>query len=242
MDLLYERYYSGRKLQNKVIADNDFTYQTILRFLQKYGIQSKKVLDLGCGVGTVDFYLAKKGAVVLGIDISQKVIEIATKNARDFKLNKVKFKIMNFPKSVPNGKFDIIICTEVLEHLRYDKLAIQKIETLSHTGSIIIVSSPSQNAPLHRMGLLKSFDKEVGHLRRYTIESYISLFKDYGFKILETKKTEGILRNFLFTNSFGGFLLRILSKWPFSGVVSFIDDLTIPIFGESNLYLVAQKK
>mgnify|MGYP001604730736 FL=1 len=63
-----------------------------------------------------------------------------------------------------------------------------------------------------------------------------------GLEILELKKTEGILRNFLFTNSLGGFLLKILNKWPISKIVTFLDNLTIPVFGESDIFLVAKKK
>jgi len=68
------------------------------------------------------------------------------------------------------------------------------------------------------------------------------LFEYAGFNILETNKTEGVIRNFLFTNQLGGFLLRILNKWPISNVVTVLDNLTIRLLGESNIYLVAEKK
>lgn len=99
-----------------------------------------------------------------------------------------------------------------------------------------------KNAPLFRLGKLKTFDREVGHLRRYSEKDFISLFEKNGFGVLETKKVEGVLRNFLFTNSFGGFLLKILSKRPFSGVVTFIDNLSTPIFGESDIFVIARKQ
>lgn len=243
MNLLYENYHSERNRQKLVINDNNFTYGVILSFLQKIKIKSKKILDIGCGVGTIDFYLAKKGATVLGVDISQNGISIAKENASilGFK-NKIKYKVLDFQKQSIQGKYDLVICSEVLEHIKDDKQAVKKINRLLKKGAIVIASSPSINAPLFRLGLLKKFDKEVGHLRRYTIRSFIKLFTDAEFKVMETKKTEGILRNFLFTNSFGGFLLRILNKWPFSEIVTFFDNLTIPIFGESDIYLVAQKK
>lgn len=239
---LYERYHSKRKLQRFVIENSDFVYRSLIYFLRKYLKYSRKVLDIGCGVGTIDFYLAKCGQSVTGIDISQKSITIAKKNATHFKLNKkIVFKVLEFPYEMPRGRFDIIICSEVLEHLKYDKLAIEKIKNLLVRDGVLIASSPSQNAPLYRLGLLKKFDNEVGHLRRYTEESFRNLFENSGFKIIETKKTEGMLRNFLFTNSVGGFSLKILKRWPFSAIISFLDDLIVPIFGESNIYLVAMK-
>ena len=243
MNLLYDKFHSGRKLQKWVILKNDFTYRNLLYFLEKYGGDRVKILDIGCGVGTIDFYLAKHGRNVTGIDISQNSILVAKKNALHFRLNKkIAFKVLEFPNKIPNGRFDIVICSEVLEHLKNDKMAVKKIQTLLLADGLLIASSPSQNAPLFKWGFLKKFDKEVGHLRRYTEKKFISLFESAGFRILETKRTEGILRNFLFTNPIGGLSLRILKRWPFSAIISFLDDLTIPILGESNIYIVAQKQ
>jgi SAM-dependent methyltransferase len=240
---LYERYHSKRKLQRFVIDEKNFAYRTLIYFLRKYQRNRKKVLDIGCGVGTIDFYLAKQGFNITGIDISQNSISIAKKNAEYFKLNKkIVFKVLDFPNKIPKGKFDIIICSEVLEHLKHDKVAVEKIKIFLTSGGILIASSPSQNSLLYRWGLLNKFEKEVGHLRRYSEESFRNLFENAGFRILETKKIEGILRNFLFTNQIGGFSLKILKRRPFSDVISFLDDLMIPIFGESDIYVVAQKK
>ena len=243
MNLLYERFHSGRKLQKRIISKNDFTYRNLLHFLEKHGGNRAKILDIGCGVGTIDFYLAKHGQNVTGIDVSQNSISVAKKNALRFRLNKkIAFQVMEFPNKIPNGRFDIIICSEVLEHLKHDKMAVEKIKTLLLPDGVLIASSPSQSSPLYRLGLLNRFEKKVGHLRRYTEETYRNLFENAGFKILETKKTEGILRNILFTNPIGGFSLKVLKRWPFSVVITFLDDLAIPIFGESDIYIIAQKK
>lgn len=239
---LYERYHLDRKLQNHVIEDDNFVYRTLIFFLRKYRKHTGRVLDIGCGVGTIDFYLAKLGRTVTGIDVSRNSISIAKRNAEYLKLNrKIVFKVLEFPNKLPRGKFDIIICSEVLEHLKDDKIAIKKIKTLLSAKGILIASSPSENSPLYKLGLLNKFEKEVGHLRRYSEESYRNLFENAGFRILEVKKTEGILRNLLFTNPIGSFLLKVLKRWPFSTTISFFDDLIIPFFGESNIYVVSQK-
>lgn len=240
---LYEVYHKNRKQQIRIITKSDFTYQTVLYFLSKYIKKSDFILDIGCGVGTVDFYLGSLGVKVLGIDISSNGIEIAKKNSKHLGVARlVKFSRMNFPESLPKKRFDLIVCSEVLEHLDNDENAVKGIFNLLKPGGLVIASSPSRNAPLFKLGLLRRFDREVGHLRRYSLKSFGWLFKITGFEILETKKTEGLLRNFLFTSSFGGLLLRLLNKWPFSKIVTFIDNLSIPIFGESNLYIIAQKK
>ncbi|HKC04916.1 MAG TPA: class I SAM-dependent methyltransferase [Patescibacteria group bacterium] len=243
MNLLYERYHSKRKTQKRVISDNDFTYLSILKLLQKYGIKDKDILDIGCGVGTIDLYLAKNGAKVFGIDISHKGIIIAKENAKKLHMTEnLEFKVFNFPYKIPLAKYDIIICSEILEHIKDDKLAVKKMVSLLRPKGIIIASSPSYQSLLYRYGKLKKFDEEVGHLRRYNERSYKSLFINVGLRIKELKKIQGFLRDFLFTNKIGGFLLRFINKWPFSIIFTFLDDLTIPFFGESNIILVAQRK
>ena len=240
---LYEKYHLTRKLQKRVISKNDFTYRTVLSFAKKYENGRSRILDIGCGVGTVSLYLGANGKKVCGIDISRSGILVAKQNAKNFGLEKsIKFSVIDFPKVLPRKTFDLIICSEVLEHIRNDKMAVVRMNSILRKGGVVIASSPSLNAPLYKMGLLKNFDREVGHLRRYKEESFKNLFEAAEFKVLETKKTEGILRNFLFTNSFGGFLLRVLNKRPFSEIVTFLDNLTISLFGESNIYLVAQKQ
>lgn len=239
---LYEKYHSHRKIQKRIIESDDFTYNTLLFLLKKYLKKGNSVLDVGCGVGTVALYIGSLGHNVLGIDVSERGVGIAKQNASNLKVdNNVKFEKMDFAHSLPRQKFDAIVCTEVLEHLKSDKNAVSNMRSLLKRGGIVIASSPSLNAPLYKMGFLKKFDHKVGHLRRYNLQGFKKLFSDRGFRILEIKKTEGILRNLLFTNDVAGFLLKILMKIHLTGMISYLDDITIPLFGESGFYIVAKK-
>lgn len=240
---IYENYHSNRKIQKEIIRHDDFTYHEIISILDSLKLENKWVLDIGCGVGTIDFYLASKNINILGIDISKKGILTAIKNKNNLNLNNknVNFKNIDFSKFRTTFKYDVIVCSEVLEHIDRDKMSVKKINNLLKKGGVVVASSPSKNAPLYKLHLLDKFDREVGHKRRYLESEFKSLFLESGFRVLKIKKTEGVIRNFLFTNKLGGILLRLLNKWPISKMVTVIDDLTIPIFGESNLYLVAQK-
>jgi 2-polyprenyl-3-methyl-5-hydroxy-6-metoxy-1,4-benzoquinol methylase len=243
MRRLYELYHTKRKIQKRIITESDFTYQNLLFLVRKISLRHKKVLDIGCGVGTIDFYLANKGARVKGLDISQNAVMFARMNAEKLGLGKkVKFEVANFPHKGVKGRFDVIICSEVLEHLENDFEAVAVMKQLLKRNGIIIASSPSLNSPLFKIGVLKNFDRKVGHLRRYNEDSFRLLFETNGLRVSQIRSTEGIIRNFLFTNSVGGYLLRILNKWPFSLLITAIDNLTVPVFGESDIFLIAQKK
>ena len=106
---------------------------------------------------------------------------------------------------------------------------------------LLIITTPSSNAPLYRLGLLNKFDISVGHLRRYTLPELTMLVEKNGYKVMKSGRHEGILRNYLFTNRGAGKLLKFV-RWKISNIISIIDRMTIPIFGESNIHIVAQKK
>lgn len=238
---LYETYHGSRKLQKRIISDNNFTYREIIKLFEKYSDQYTSVLDIGSGVGTIDFYLASKGKKVTGIEISQNAVEVAKANAKLFDLDKkITFIAAEFPHKVPDKNYDLVIFSEVIEHLEDDQKALQDINKILKPGGLLIITTPSIHAPLYKIGLLNGFDREVGHLRRYTKEGLAELVKKSGYKIVSVGQHEGILRNFLFTNPVAGKSLRFV-RWQVSDLVSVIDSATIPLFGASNIHLVAKK-
>lgn len=237
----YEDFHKNSRLQNKLINPNNFTYRIILNLINKFLETPREILDIGCGVGTISLYLASKGNRVYGVDISSNAIKSCRTSAKKLRLeNKAHFKVMNFPKKIPNEKFDFILLLEVIEHLKNDDLALGKIYLLLRKGGIAIISTPSKNAPLYKLGLADEFDQRVGHLRRYTLEELVDKCKSVGFKILETKKTEGIIRNFLFLNPIAGKLIRFI-KFFIADFVTFIDEISLKIFGESDLFVIVKK-
>ncbi len=237
---IYESFHKTTTTQKRLIQDKNFTYRHILQILNKYITSSQKILDIGCGAGTLCLYYAHRGNAVVGIDISQTAINRAKKSASLLKLKKAKFEKMDFPNKTPQEQFDFIIFTEVIEHLENDELALNKIYKLLKKNGMAFISTPSRNAPLHRLGLAKNFDKEVGHLRRYTLKELEKKVKKSGFTIIETKKTEGIVRNFLFLNPIAGKSVRFI-KFFLSDWVTFIDAISLKLFGESNIFLVIKK-
>lgn len=212
--------------------------------LNRYTQRTQTILDIGCGTGSVDFYLASNHHQVTGIDISKRAIDACKQNAKKLGLVKettfVQTTVENFRT---RKKFDIVICLEVIEHLSNDKKALKKIHALLKKGGLLIMSTPSVNAPLYRIGFLDKFDKRVGHLRRYSMTSITRKVTNAGFKIVESHKTEGIVRNFLYTSTIGGkVLLRLINKFDIARkTASKLDAISLQVFGESDLMLVCKK-
>jgi len=236
----YEEFHKTTLSQTHLISGNNFTYRIILNVVNKYLESPKKILDIGCGAGTLSLYLASKGNDINGIDISSKAIKRCKESAQYLKIKNASFKRMNFPNQIPNLKYDFIICSEVIEHLKNDNMALNRIFDMLKPKGIAIISTPSQNAPLHRWGLVHGFDKRVGHLRRYKIDDLEKKCKSVGFIVLETRKTEGIVRNFLFLNSLAGKFVRFI-KFFISDIVTYVDNISLKFLGESQIFIVVQK-
>ncbi len=240
---LYEKYHKSTNIQKKIIAENNFTYRNIIFFLNKYLFLNKNfknVLDIGCGAGTIPLYIASKGYEVLGVDISDKAVESANGSAKYLKLSNAHFERIDFPERYPFGKYDFIIFTETIEHLEDDAKALSVIFKMLRKNGLLLISTPLISAPLARFRFVKEFDIKVGHLRRYTEEELVRKSRDAGFSVVEIKKTEGLLRNYLFINENAGKLIRYL-KFFLSDIISLLDKVLIPIFGASNVFLVLRK-
>lgn len=239
---IHQNYHNDTKVSQRIVFKNNFTYRLLLETIE--GIIKKnylKILDVGCGAGTLSFYLASSGHSVTGIDISQKAINQCRNSVKKIGLPNATFIRASFPQEVQiKEKYDLVIFTEVIEHLPDDQKAIVKIFNLLRKNGLLVLSTPSINAPLHKLGLTQNFDKEVGHLRRYSLPVLRKLLTQNGFKIKETRKTEGIIRNFLFVNPLAGKLVKVVNRFG-SDFVTYLDNISLKIFGESNYIIVARK-
>jgi len=242
---LYENFHSKSRVSTKIITSNNFTYYNLLKLIKYYFLRNKysnkKIIDIGCGVGAISFYLAQKGFNVQGVDISSRAIRICKSTSKILKLqNKAKFTRVDFSKVNFSQKVDFIICSEVLEHIESDKKTLMEIKKMLKNKGLLILSVPSSNAPLFKLGYAKKFDKKVGHLRRYSTKELKKLLKKTGFKIIEIKKAEGILRNLLFVSDKIGWIIKFI-KGPMVTIFHIIDNFLIWFFGESQIFIVARK-
>jgi len=238
----YNQFHKKSSSQKKIISKNNFTYFTILKNIQNILSlipKNSKILDFGCGSGTLSFYLSSCGYNLTGVDISPAVIKIAKKSAKQMKSN-VKLHTLKGFKRQMSKKYDLILCIEVIEHVKNDEQLLKEMRNCLKPGGYLYISTPSANAPLYKLGLLNKFDKEVGHLRRYSTKNLIEKVMNSGLVIIQESKEEGIIRNSFFTLKLFGWMVRFI-KGPIVIIVEFLDKLSIPFFGESNIHLLAQK-
>lgn len=82
--------------------------------------KNKKVLEIGCGIGTDTINFAKNGAFVTAVELSDKSLEIAKQRAKVYGLeNRIKFYLGNaeeLSKFVPIETYDLIYSFGVIHH------------------------------------------------------------------------------------------------------------------------------
>lgn len=93
-----------------------FWHGAKLRLLDRLQIadEGQTALDAGCGSGVVSNYLSEHCSKVIGIDMSQAAIDFASSQFCSSKLSFMKFELQSVSSI---GRFDLIVCFEVLEHL-----------------------------------------------------------------------------------------------------------------------------
>jgi len=222
---------------------NNFTYRLIFDFLDRYlPNQTLQVLDIGCGVGSISLYLAHKNHQVTGLDIATQAISSANQAKSKLGIKNAKFMVQDINQIKLLNKYDLIILSEVIEHVADDKQLIHQIYKCLNKDGRLIITTPSINAPLFKLGLLKDFDQKVGHLRRYSKNSLTKLIANSGFKIVVLEKHEGILRNFLFTLLSWTWPMKAIQKFKLLGdSVTVLDNLSLKLFGESNYFILVKK-
>ena len=79
-------------------------------------LEKVKVLDIGCGGGLLSEPMKRLGAEVVGIDASEKNIQVAKLHAKKNGLN-IKYHCASPENFVTNTKFDVILNMEIVEHV-----------------------------------------------------------------------------------------------------------------------------
>ena len=160
-----------------------------------------KLLDVGCGDGTLGYYAKAKYKEVYGVDISEKALNIARKRGV------ITFKVDLNKEALPfsNNFFDAVTCLDVIEHVIDPRFLVGEIHRVLKKGGILIISTPNIRYWRYLFSLIfkgrfpkTSNDTELwdgGHLHYFTFKDVEDLLTKYGFKIITKRGVFG--RDFL---------------------------------------------
>ena len=103
-------------------------------------LENVKILDIGCGGGLLSEPMSRLGADVMGIDASDKNIEIAKFHAKKDNLN-IKYFCASPEKLNTSEKFDVILNMEIVEHVEDVNFFLQSCSKLLRKNGIMFVAT-----------------------------------------------------------------------------------------------------
>lgn len=193
---IYRDYYSKRNILKNVAPD-----------------KNDSVLDFGCGVGRLSFFLSPYVQKITGVDVSEKMIQVA--NGNNTISGNTTFFLLNSPQiPVESGSVNKIISNWVFQHISddYCKKYLEEFNRVLSPGGEIFLFEQIKRSQQTAADI---------HIFR-TVDDYRKIFADAGFKEVYVKRAMRVpsrgmsLWNQLKINN--RFLLWLLSQ---------LDDMTM---------------
>ena len=148
----------------------------------------RRVLEVGCGIGTMSRKLAQLADVIVGIEPNAACIERVSAAMRDepkFSLRPSHLEECD-PRELATHEFDTVYCVNVLEHIEDDVEALRMFREALVAGGRVLIFVPAVQAAYGPL------DAELGHHRRYSAAQLSGAFLEAGLEPLSMRYTNPI--------------------------------------------------
>jgi ubiquinone/menaquinone biosynthesis C-methylase UbiE len=150
--------------------------------------EAEHVLDLGCGDGRLSLLL--RAGSLTAADVSGVAVRRASARLPDAEVTLVG---VDEPLPFVDNEFELVLCTEVLEHVRDVQLFLSEVRRVLRPGGGLALTTPAWS----RWRMLREFHRELDplspHIRFFTRESLAELLDAMGFKVDSMKRRKGTL-------------------------------------------------
>lgn len=118
-------------------------------------LKGKRVLDVGCGGGILSESMAEKGAIVTGIDLGEKALKVAQLHSLESGVE-VDYRYISAEALAVEeaGKYDVVTCLEMLEHVPDPASIISACAKLVKPGGHIFFSTINRNPKAYLFAVL----------------------------------------------------------------------------------------
>lgn len=143
----------------------------------------QRVLEIGCGTGTITSFLVDRQLVV-GTDVVDSYVRSTGERYRD-RPNIVirRHDLSESIEPLRDYRFDSAVSVNVFEHIANDEAAMKAVYALLEPGGTFTLLVPSHPA------LLGTFDRDIGHHRRYTKDGLRHKLEASGFVVERIRRS-----------------------------------------------------
>jgi 2-polyprenyl-3-methyl-5-hydroxy-6-metoxy-1,4-benzoquinol methylase len=182
---IYDKYGSNNLVARWIMNGFDNSLSRLISM-----VRPKTIHEVGCGEGYWVLHWNQQGIEARGTDFSEKIIDIARKNALNKGISPSRFNVRSvYEIKTDADAADLIVCCEVLEHLERPVEALKILQTV--VSKYIIFSVPRE--PLWRvlnmlrLKYLNNFGNTPGHIQHWSARKFVSLVSAY-FDIIEIRR------------------------------------------------------
>jgi len=146
---------------------------------------SDTVVDVGCGDGALIHFCARQGAEVLFIDRDESSLaateaKISNSPARAYRAILSECD----PIPLPDNTGDLVICTEVLEHVPDPRAMLLELIRVAKPGAQLVITVPDSRSEQYVSATAPpQYFQEPNHIRIFTAQNFRDLVLDAGLTI-----------------------------------------------------------
>lgn len=204
--------------------------QTNLDFLAQIDLlkTDDKILEIGCGIGTVVNELSEKNYDITGIDISQHAIDYGKEKYGDINLQVNAAEILPFE----DQSFNVVLSFDLLEHIaKIDKHISEVYRVLKNNGCYLFQTPNKYSNMIFETLTTKSLKWRRAHPSLHSPRQLKKRLNKHGFN---TK--------FVKMNTINQFTIKKLKKiGPLADFIKYINFQKMPLSLQTNLYVIAKK-
>jgi 2-polyprenyl-3-methyl-5-hydroxy-6-metoxy-1,4-benzoquinol methylase len=190
--------YQARALKSDRAVQR-FWHEAKFRLIERVALPGKqdRVLDAGCGSGTISHFLSLHAGQVIGMDSNPSAINYAS---TAYDAPNLQFRLGQFEDLVGDEPFNRVYCIEVIEHL-YEQQVIEVLSLfhkMTNPGGELFLTTPNYESAwpliewlLDRFGLAAKMD-EVQHVTHFTKRKLAAACERTGWRVRELGTFNGL--------------------------------------------------
>jgi 2-polyprenyl-6-hydroxyphenyl methylase/3-demethylubiquinone-9 3-methyltransferase len=180
----------------------------------KTPLAGKTVVDIGCGGGILAESMARKGAQVTGIDLSEKALKVADLHSLESGIE-VRYEMISAEQLAERepARYDVVTCMEMLEHVPDPAAVVQACATLVKPGGHVFFSTINRNPKSYLFAVIGA---------EYVLQLLPKGTHDYAKFITPAELAQFIRNSGLTLNGFKGMTYN-----PFTKIYSLNQDTDV---------------
>ena len=196
---LYDKYAIATKNKIENVGDLHKNISPVMRYYRNRKVQTavtlgkfkkgSKILEIGCNTGQYTTLFNKLGYKMVGVDLSEKAIELAKENNQLLNLNIEYFQAdVEYLSLFKENSFDGVVSFSTLRYVSNLNKALKEINRVTKKGGKITLDFPNKYCPW--FSILKKYFGLGKHINdhSFSINELSNLFQEAGFSEIEARK------------------------------------------------------